>query len=54
MNLGILEHAQKRPEDAARHLEEARRIAESMDLRVLLDKVRAALAALSSEGSAAA
>ncbi|PYQ22059.1 MAG: hypothetical protein DMF81_13440, partial [Acidobacteria bacterium] len=28
MNLGILEHAQKRPEDAARHLEEARRIAE--------------------------
>jgi uncharacterized protein HemY len=54
MNLGILEHVQKRPEDAARHLEEARQIAESVDLQVLLDKIRAALAALSSEGSAAA
>ena len=54
MNLGILEHAQKRSEDAARHLEEARQIAESVDLQGLLDKIRAALAALSSEGSAAA
>ena len=34
--------------------EEARQIAESVDLQVLLDKIRAALAALSSERSAAA
>jgi hypothetical protein len=49
LDLGLLDSAQKRREQAARHLEEALQVAQSVDLDVLLEKIRAARAALPSE-----
>jgi hypothetical protein len=54
LNMGLLDSAQKQHEEAARHLEEALQVAQSVDMHVLQERIRAALAALPSEGSPSA
>jgi transcriptional regulator with AAA-type ATPase domain/tetratricopeptide (TPR) repeat protein len=54
LNMGLLDSAQKQHDEAARHLEEALQVAQSVDMHVLQERIRAALAALPSEGSPSA
>jgi tetratricopeptide (TPR) repeat protein len=44
LNLGVLDSAQKRHQEAARHLAEALQVAESVELQALQEKIRAAIA----------